>query len=58
MRSLSVTDTATPVTWPITSDRENRPMSSSRCRVTTVIDCGVWRSDRPSLVAVLARLTV
>ncbi|MNP85497.1 hypothetical protein D3C76_1852640 [compost metagenome] len=58
MRSLSVTDTLTPVTWPITSDNENSPMSSSRCRVMTVTDCGVSRSDRFSLVALRVFFTV
>ncbi len=58
MRSLSVTDTLTPVTWPITSDNENRPMSSRRCRVSTVTDCGVSRSDRSSLVALRALFAV
>ncbi len=58
MRSLSVTDTLTPVTWPITSDSENRPMSSRRWRVITVTDCGVSRNDRSSLVALRAFFTV
>ena len=52
VRSLSFSCTVTPVDCTSTSARLFSPMSSMRWRVTTEIDCGVSRIDKPMRVAV------